>query len=440
MGTKKSSRLQKDAELASLEDLVPDPKNARKHGTRNLDAIAASLREVGAARSIVINEAGVILAGNATVEAARKLGLKLKVVRGEADTIVAVQRDGLSPKEQARLALADNRTAELAEGWDADILRELQEAGVRLDGLWTVDELVELLGGSVSPGLTPPDQIPPARPTSVVGGQVFALGEHRLVCGDSTAGGYVSAVLDGSKPLLMVTDPPYGVEYDPEWRKLAGVSQTDRVGRVENDDQADWRAAWALFPGDVAYVWHAGVFASVVEASLAALHFDPRAQIIWRKPRIVLSRGHYHWQHEPCWYVVKKGKTAHWAGKRNQATVWPIEGTLHKCQSCGAVDADATIEALPSTIWEIDWKDASGQTTHGTQKPVECMARAMRNHKAPVVYEPFCGSGTSLIAAEMLGRSCRAIELNPQYVQQAIDRWEAFTGKKAAKIGEVHAA
>lgn len=428
-------------EPKSVRDLVADPMNARKHGQRNIEAIVSSLREVGAARSVVIDEAAKVLAGGGTLRAALEAGItKLKIVDADGDTLVAVRRSGLSRSKKARLALYDNRTAELADGWDADVLKQLQEQGIKLDGLWTMDELVELLGGAVSPRLTAPDAVPAERETSIVVGDVFELGRHRVVCGDCTDRQFVSAALGSDVPLLMVTDPPYGVEYSPEWRRDAGVNKSQRMGRVENDDRADWSAAWQLFPGDVCYVWHAGLFASVVETSLVSVGFECRSQIVWRKPRLVLSRGHYHWQHEPCWYAVRKGRTGHWLGKRNQATVWPIEGTLHRCQSCGAVDADATIDELPSTVWDIESKDGTGKTTHGTQKPVECMARAMRNHKAPVVYEPFLGSGTSVIAAEMLGRSSRALELNPGYVQQAIDRWEAFTGAKAVKVGEVLAA
>lgn len=422
-----------------LSCLTPDPQNARAHGARNIDTIETALREVGAARSLVIDEDGVVLAGNATLEAAKRLGMsRVLVVDGDGQTIVAVRRTGLSAAMKSRLALYDNRTAELADGWNAEVLRQLQEAGVNLDGLWTADELVELLGGSVRAGLTDPDDVPPLRATSVSLGDVFALGEHRLVCGDSTDPAAATAVIDDSTPLLMVTDPPYGVKYEPEWRRAAGVNNSARMGKVENDDRADWSEAWALFPGDVAYVWHAGLFASVVESSLRSCGFELRSQIIWRKERLVLSRGHYHWQHEPCWYAVRKGRTAHWGGKRNQVTAWPIAGGLHRCQSCGAVAADAPIEAVPSSVWDIESSDATGETTHGTQKPVECMARAMRNHHAPIVYEPFCGSGSSLIAAEMLARSCRAIELSPQYVQQIIDRWESFTGLKARKSGETY--
>lgn len=422
-------------EPLDVSQLVADPQNARLHNDRNRAAIAASLQEVGAARSIVIDETGTVLAGNATARAALEIGLiKLQVVDVDGDTLVAVRRSGLSARQKARLALADNRTAELAEGWDPAVLKQMLAEGVSLEGLWSPDELVDLFDGALPIGKTDPDAVPAPRPTSIKPGDLFVLGRHRLLCGDATDAAAVARLLDGAKPRLMVTDPPYGVDYDPAWRHDAGVNNSPRVGKVSNDDRADWSAAWRLFTGDVAYVWHAGVFASIVSGSLEATGFEIRSQIVWKKPRIVLSRGHYHWQHEPCWYAVRKGRTASWAGKRNQSTIWPVAGALHLCQSCGALDADVTIDALPSTLWEIDQKDASGVTTHGTQKPVECMARAMRNHKAPEVYEPFSGSGTSIIAAELLGRSCLAMELDPTYVQQAVDRWEAFTGKRAVKV------
>ena len=178
------------------------------------------------------------------------------------------------------------------------------------------------------------------------------------------------------------------------------------MGHVTNDDRADWREAWALFPGDVAYVWHGGRHASAVRASLEASGFEIRSQIIWAKDRFALSRGHYHWQHEPCLYAVRG--TAHWKGDRSQ------------------IDA----LAIPS-------REDRGHG-HGTQKPVECMRRPMLNNSSPgqAVYEPFCGSGTSIIAAEMIGRICHAIEIEPGYVDVAIERWQAFTGKCAVLEGD----
>jgi DNA modification methylase len=162
----------------------------------------------------------------------------------------------------------------------------------------------------------------------------------------------VAAVLAGVQPHLMVTDPPYGVAYDPAWRNRAGLSSTLRVGKVENDDRADWREAWALFPGEVAYVWHGALHATTVAESLTACGFEIRAQIIWAKERLVMGRGHYHWQHEPCWYAVRG--TGHWSGDRKQ-----------------------------TTLWQIASKGQDAETTHGTQKPVECMARPLRNNSSP---------------------------------------------------------
>lgn len=211
----------------------------------------------------------------------------------------------------------------------------------------------------------------------------------------------------------MVTDPPYGVEYDADWRNkaLAGKPKADgkiggggrAVGKVENDDKADWREAWALFPGDVAYVWHAGNMAHVVAESLLSCDFGIRAQVIWAKSHFAIGRGDYHPQHEPCWYAVRKGKAGHYDGGRKQ-----------------------------STLWQID-KPQKSETGHSTQKPVDCMKRPIENNSKPgeAVYEPFSGSGTTIIAGEMTGRRVLAIELNPAYVDVAVRRWESFTGRAA---------
>lgn len=176
-----------------------------------------------------------------------------------------------------------------------------------------------------------------------------------------------------------------------------------KLGLVLNDDRADWREAWALFPGDVAYVWHADLHVSSVQTSLEASGFAIRSQLIWVKDCFALSRGDYHWQHEPCWYAVRKGKTGHYVGGRKQTTVWGID------------------------------KPQKSETGHSTQKPVECMKRPIENNSSPgqAVYEPFSGSGTTIIACEMTGRCCYAIELSPAYVDVAVKRWQDFTGQKA---------
>ena len=246
-------------------------------------------------------------------------------------------------------------------------------------------------------------------------GDLWILGEHRIICGDSTDKVAVGLVLAGDAPTLMVTDPPYGVEYDPSWRDSSGLNKAHQKranGTVLNDDRADWTETWNLFTGNAAYVWHGGLHSSTVEVSLAAAGFKCRAQIIWAKPTLVIGRGDYHWQHEPCWYAVREGKPGGYVGDRKQTTLWEIEN-MHATQ--GNVD--------------------DGKTNHGTQKPVECMRRPILNSSLPsaIIYEPFSGSGTTIIAAEMTGRKCRAVELNPVYVDMAVQRWEKFTGKKAER-------
>lgn len=241
-------------------------------------------------------------------------------------------------------------------------------------------------------------------------GQVWKLGSHRLSCGDSTVGNDVALLLSGEVPKLMVTDPPYGVKYDANWRNVAAEKgligpAARRVTAVENDDRIDWSDAYKLFPGAVFYCWHADQYTSAIQQSIEGAGFQIRAQIIWKKQAFVISRGHYHGGHEPCWYAVRDGATAGWIGDRSQ-----------------------------STVWEIKW-DRNVEGGHSTQKPVECMARPIRNHEGDV-YDPFLGSGTTIIAAEQFGRKCYGMEISPAYVAVALQRWADFTGGKPELINE----
>lgn len=383
-----------------LAHLIPYVRNSRTHSDAQVAQIAASIREFGWTNPVLVDGDRGIIAGHGRVLAARKLGI---------DRVPCIELANMTESQRRAYVIADNQLAQNA-GWDLDLLKievgDLKDAGFDV-GLLGLD--ASMLDGLLAPaeteGLTDPDEAPEA-PTDPVSklGDVWMLGRHRLVCGDCTDLGVVEKALNGVKPHLMVTDPPYGVEYDPKWRAKAGLNKNkSKMGAVLNDDRADWRDAWALFPGSVAYVWHAGRHASSVQASLEACDFDIRCQIIWSKDRFALSRGHYHWQHEPCWYAVRAGSTGSWAGDRKQ-----------------------------STLWQIKAREDSG-VGHGTQKPVECMRRPIENNSSPgqAIYEPFSGSGTTLIAAEMTGRTCHAIELNPAYVDVAIKRWQNFTGNQA---------
>jgi DNA modification methylase len=392
-------------ERRAVAELVPYARNARTHSDAQVAQIAASINEWGWTAPVLVNEAGGIIAGHGRVLAARKLGL------AEVPVMVAA---GWSETQCRAYILADNQLAQNA-GWDTDLLKlelaelKFEDFDLALTG-FDGDELANLFA-STTEGLTDPDAVPdaPAVPVSRLG-DVWTLGRHRLVCGDSTDAAVVAQVLAGVRPHLMVTDPPYGVAYDPAWRNEALEGRkTARVGKVLNDDRADWREAWALFPGDVAYVWHGALHAGTVAESLTASGFDIRAQIVWAKERLVMGRGHYHWQHEPCWYAVRGGATGHWSGDRKQ-----------------------------TTLWQIASRGQDAETTHGTQKPVACMRRPIENNSSPgqAVYEPFSGSGTTLIAAEMAGRACHAVELSPAYVDVAIQRWQAFTGQQATRCAD----
>ena len=203
----------------------------------------------------------------------------------------------------------------------------------------------------------------------------------------------------------MVTDPPYGVEYDPTWRDdaLATPGQVKARGKVLNDDRFDWSATWGLYDADVAYVWQADRFFAAMATQLQNSDYQCRAIIVWRKQHFQLGRGEYHWQHEPCWYAVKAGRKSGWCGDRTQSTIWDIAGMNPAGRTRDAADERAG---------------------HGTQKPIECMARPIRNHFDPgiIVCDPFHGSGTTLIAAEREQRICYAMELGPHYVAAQLER------------------
>lgn len=394
-------------ERVAVEALLPYAANARTHSDEQVAQIAASIAEFGFTVPCLIDERGILIAGHGRLLAARRLGLH---------DVPAIRLAHLTDAQARAYRIADNQIA-LNAGWDeatlAAELARLKEDGLDLDLLgFGEDDLDRLLSdrdigdaGSTNDEDSVPD--PPEDPITRPG-DLWILGDHRLLCGDATSPADVGRLLNCATPHLMVTDPPYGVDYDPAWRNDAGVSATARTGKVRNDDRADWREAWRLFPGDVAYVWHAGIHTKTVIESLEAADFAIRSQIIWSKPRFVLGRGDYHWQHEPCLYAVRRQATGHWQGARDQSTVW-------------AIGANG---------------DEDGATVHGTQKPVECMRRPILNNSGTgdQVYEPFAGSGTAIIAAETTERACLAIEIDPRYCDVIVERWQTFSGRSAQRM------
>lgn len=392
----------------ALADIAPHERNYNRHPADQVKRIAASLRKFGQVRSIVVWRS-TILAGHGVVEAARALGwteLNADVLPDDypehlALAYVAADNElgRLGDPDQAALAaiLEESRNA------DAELLAAIGYSDAEFQAL------LEEVGAAEKP--TTADTAPQIdraeelrQKWGVNVGDLWQLGEHRLICGDCTDAAVVARLLQGEKPALMVTDPPYGVNYDPNWRNEAAEAgflsfAERRTGIVTNDDRIDWSDAYALFPGDVAYTWSPpGDHVILTGLALQKAGFQIRNQIIWVKPHFPISRGHYTYQHEPCWYGVRKGRQAHWIGDNNASTTWKI--------------------ALDQNV----------DGGHSTQKPLACMATPIANHRGDV-YDPFLGSGTTIIACENLGRRCRAVEISPAYVAVALERWHVHTGK-----------
>ncbi len=404
-----------------IDRLIPSSTNPRTHSSEQVAQIAASIREFGFVNPILVGPDGVIIAGEGRLRAARMQGMR------EVPVIVL---EHLSEVQRRALTIADNQLP-LNAGWDEDRLREqlaaLQDEDFNLDLLGFDDEeLARRLAEHEAAALADEDAVPNVPPSPVSRlTDLWLLGsgkgcrQHRVLCSDATSTAAVSRLLaNAQSPVLMSTDPPFGVGLDPEWREKAGLNpRTVQGGQVTNDDRADWSAAWALYPGDVVYLWHGGLYAAETALSLQSCGFEIRAQIIWVKQHFAISRGAYHWKHEPCWYAVRRGQPAHWRGGRKQSTLWELP-------NLNPFGGDATGE-----------NEATG---HGAQKPVELMRRPILNHtrRGEACYDPFLGSGSTLIAAESTGRVCHGMDIDPRYVDVAVLRWQRFSGRQAVLDGD----
>jgi len=380
-----------------ISDLKPAEYNARKISKEELAKLKHGIEEFGLVDPVIVNADMTVIGGHQRLKA-------LKALKWADCPCVVLD----IPKDREKaLNLALNR---ISGEWDDDLLAQLvadlataPDFDMQLTG-FDSKELDKLLADINLASLSEDDFDADAEAAKITEpktkpGDLYLLGRHRLLCGDSTDADAVSKLLGGGEPHLMVTDPPYGVEYDP----TRTSNNRMKAGKVLNDDKSDWREAWALFPGAVAYVWHAGTRARHVIESLEVCGFNLRAQIIWVKDRMTLGRGDYHYKHEPCYYVVKKGMTGRWEGGRNQVTVW-----------------------------EINAREDTGHG-HGTQKPIECMLRPIKNNsrRGDLVYDPFLGTGTTMIACEQAWRVCYGLELSPVYCDVIVKRWEKVTGQTA---------
>ena len=403
------------------DTLVPYARNSRTHSPEQVAQIAASIREFGFTNPVLIDANNTLIAGHGRVMAAQSIGLL---------TVPAIRLAHLTDAQRRAYVIADNKLAENA-GWDmATLAREVEDLnadGYDLELLgFGADELTALLGeygqdaAKPGDGLTDPDEAPAVQATPVTKlGDVWVMGKHRLMCGDSTSAPDVGLLMDGKKAMLMQTDPPYGIDYANEERPNPGVAKP-RVAkpRVANDDilegeklqaflESCIRAALPHLKKHVAfYLWHPMLTQGTFFAAAAAADILIHRQIIWAKPVLLLGRGDYHWKHELCFYGWIRGNRPPFYGPRSQTTVWEIAG-----------------------VKQGERKDMN----HPTPKPVAIWVHPINNHTKPgeVMYEPFSGSGSQIIAAEQSNRHCYAMELSPQYVDVGVRRWQAFTGKSA---------
>lgn len=406
--------------------LIPRVNNPRTHSREQVAQIAASIQEFGWTNPILVDGDDQILAGHARVLAAKKL-------RMEEVPVIVLRH--LSEAQKRALVIADNQLA-LNAGWDEAALRTELEALRDADydlGLIGFDdiELQRLLEAQdAAPGLSDEDAVPevPKQPTTLLG-DVWLMGDHRVICGDCTQPDVVAKALDGAKPFLLITDPPYGIELDSEWRDRAGLNghgpaepsyMKHRTAghnetKISGDTRADWSEAFALLPDlQIGYIWHASKFTREVLDGLLRIGFLHHQQIVWNKGRAVLTRTPYWFAHEPCWFVRKKN--APWYGKAGEnTTVWDS----------------------PSPKFIMGGSDEE-KFDHPTQKPAELMRRPLLNHTLPgeSCYDPFLGSGTTLIAAEQTGRVCFGVELDPKYCDVIVRRWQQYTGKQATLEGD----
>ena len=377
-------------EQRPVAGLIPYVNNSRKHSDEQVAQIAASIKEFGWTNPILVDGANGIIAGHGRLMAARKLGMEV---------VPVIELAHLSEPQRKALIIADNKLAMNAE-WDNDLLMlelgELLEGGFDLDLLgFGKDELDALLSPTeATEGLTDEDAVPevPAVPVTVLG-DVWLLGRHRVMCGDSTSIDAVEKLMDGVKADMVFTDPPYGVDYE-------GINNDSRAGLSDLLQQCFANYVVASKPGAPVYVFHSDRCADIFH-EVFRQHFHFSSMCIWVKPALVLSQTDYQSRHEPCMYGWVEGAAHQWHSDRKQ-----------------------------TSIWEFGKEHVSG---HTTPKPVALVAQAIDNSSksGDSVVDLFGGSGSTLIACEKTGRHARLMELDPKYVDVIIKRWQDFTGKTA---------
>ena len=411
-------------ETVPIDSLKGDPQNVRVHDAKNLKAITASLREFGQQHPLVVDAEGVVHAGNGRLEAMRALGWSQ----------VSIVRTSLPPAKLKAFAIADNRTPELA-GWnDEGLLAALSAMDETMRGIvgFSAADFDKLPGNAEVKEDTPPAEFQTAVTKA---GDVWLLGDHRLLCGSSTVLEDVQRVMAGDKAALVATDPPYLVDYTGKRVGKSGKDWSEEYNEVEiKDADGFFRALFTnalsvMAPHAAIYCWHAHRRVGCLQKVWADLQILDHQQLVWIKPTSVFGSCMYHFQHEPCMVGWRQGSKPKHDGRHGTTSVWVLPSDVR---------AQVSLDEMSDVI-AADWDGKSRPVgnEHPTEKPVEIFARPIRKHTDPgdVVFEPFSGSGSQLSAAEQLGRKCRAIELSPVFVDVAVRRWQRLTGKAAVLQG-----
>ncbi len=394
-------------EAIQIDALIPYARNSRTHSDAQVAQIAASIKEFGFTNPVLIDSNGGIIAGHGRVLAARKLGLT---------DVPCIRLDHLTDAQKRAYVIADNRLA-LNSGWDMEMLKvefaDLQELGFDLELTgFDLDEIKELLAPVGTEGLTDPDDAPPLPENPrTVPGDIWVMGKHRLLCGDSTSVSDLEKLTDGQLVDMWLTDPPYNVAYEGKTKDALKI-KNDEMG----DDQfrqflrdAYTAADMVMKPGAVFYIWHADSEGYNFRGAAQDAGWKVRQCLIWKKSSMVMGRQDYHWKHEPCLYGWKEGAGHLWAADRKQTTI-------------------------------LEFEKPSRNGEYPTMKPVALFEYQLLNNTkgGDQVLDSFGGSGTTLIAAEKNGRVARLMELDPKYCDVIVKRWQDFTGKIAthAETGE----
>ena len=431
-------------EEISLAELRPYDKNARTHSQEQTLKIARSLVEFGWTNPILIDEHKNIIAGHGRKMAAdlltegSELPEDLLAKRGKAEdwkTAPVIYLEGMTEAQRRAYIIADNKLAELA-GWDEDILEyeinalkeldfDITLTGFEIDDFGIDDMDIE---EDPEPDMLEATVVPKAQQ-----GDIYQLGRHRLMCGDSTSKQDVEALLAGEKAAMVFTDPPYNVDYES--------AKTGKILNDKMDDKAFFDFLNAVFaamkhgstPNAPAYVCYASREHRNFENALEANGYQTRAQIIWVKNIASFGFAQYKWKHEPILFMVPAKGTAEWYGDRKQVTTWDYQPSDEELLKEARAQLAAAEDDNGTTIWKIE-RDT--ETGHPTQKPVRIPARAILNSSkvGDAVLDLFGGSGSTLIAAEHTDRRAYLMELDPKYVDHIIERWQDLTGQKAEKV------